>query len=403
MVSLRNIPIKNLKSNPGKTTAILIFTALMAAAVFGGTLIVRGMQQGLANVRTRLGADILVTPADAKNEFDAQTFLIQAEPGYFCMDASVLNEVRAVEGVDKASPQLFLASATASCCSAKLQIIAFDPDTDFTIQPWIRETFGGALKLGLLDVIVGANVTVYDDYILRLYNNDCRVIGQFAPTGSTLDNAVYTNFETIKVLIDSSFDTKLNKYQSFDTNDVISSVMISLKDGYDAENVAETIESTISGVSTATSKKMVSGIIESLNSISGTVRAFIVIFCLLGTLMTVLLFALMISERRKEFASLSIIGASKRILYRMVAEESAYVNLTGGLLGIILSAVLVLGFSNLIGQKLEIGFALPDAGQIIIFALFTLGLVMLAAILSALIAAKQVSSPDTGLILKEGE
>ena len=119
--------------------------------------------------------------------------------------------------------------------------------------------------------------------------------------------------------------------------------------------------------------------------------------------MTVLLFALMISERRKEFASLSIIGASKRILYRMVAEESAYVNLTGGLLGIILSAVLVLGFSNLIGQKLEIGFALPDAGQIIIFALFTLGLVMLAAILSALIAAKQVSSPDTGLILKEGE
>ena len=403
MVSLRNIPIKNLKSNPGKTTAILIFTALMAAAVFGGTLIVRGMQQGLANVRTRLGADILVTPADAKNEFDAQTFLIQAEPGYFYMDASVLNEVRAVEGVDKASPQLFLASATASCCSAKLQIIAFDPDTDFTIQPWIRETFGGALKLGLLDVIVGANVTVYDDYILRLYNNDCRVIGQFAPTGSTLDNAVYTNFETIKVLIDSSFDTKLNKYQSFDTNDVISSVMISLKDGYDAENVAETIESTISGVSTATSKKMVSGIIESLNSISGTVRAFIVIFCLLGTLMTVLLFALMISERRKEFASLSIIGASKRILYRMVAEESAYVNLTGGLLGIILSAVLVLGFSNLIGQKLEIGFALPDAGQIIIFALFTLGLVMLAAILSALIAAKQVSSPDTGLILKEGE
>ncbi|MBQ4512433.1 MAG: ABC transporter permease [Anaerolineaceae bacterium] len=403
MVSLRNIPIKNLKSNPGKTTAILIFTALMAAAVFGGTLIVRGMQQGLANVRTRLGADILVTPADAKNEFDAQTFLIQAEPGYFYMDASVLNEVRAVEGVDKASPQLFLASATASCCSAKLQIIAFDPDTDFTIQPWIRETFGGAQKLGLLDVIVGANVTVYDDYILRLYNNDCRVIGQFAPTGSTLDNAVYTNFETIKVLIDSSFDTKLNKYQSFDTNDVISSVMISLKDGYDAENVAETIESTISGVSTATSKKMVSGIIESLNSISGTVRAFIVIFCLLGTLMTVLLFALMISERRKEFASLSIIGASKRILYRMVAEESAYVNLTGGLLGIILSAVLVLGFSNLIGQKLEIGFALPDAGQIIIFALFTLGLVMLAAILSALIAAKQVSSPDTGLILKEGE
>ena len=150
--------MRNLKSYPGRTAAMLFFTILMAAVIFGGTLIVSGVNRGLDTVQARLGADILVTPEDAKNDFDAQRFLIQAEPGYFYMDSKKLDEILAIEGVEQASPQMFLASATASCCSAKLQIIAFDPETDFTIQPWIRETFGGAQKMGLLDIIVGANV-----------------------------------------------------------------------------------------------------------------------------------------------------------------------------------------------------------------------------------------------------
>ena len=403
MLSLNKLPLRNLKSHPGRTTAILIFVILMAAATFGGTLIVKGVNSGLETTRSRLGADILVTPADAKNEFDAQTFLIQAEPGYFYMDAGKLDEILTVEGVDKASPQMFLASATASCCSAKLQIIAFDPETDFTIQPWIRDTFGGAQKMGLMDIIVGANVTVYDDYILKLYNNDCHVIGQFAPTGSSLDNAVYTNFETIRVLIRSSFDNNLNKYQPFNTADVISTVMVKVKEGYDTNRVAEEIQKKVSDVSTATATNMVSGIVESLNSITRTVSIFSVIFWSIGLLMTVLLFALLIHERSREFASLRAVGASKNILSRIVSGEALTVNLIGALIGIILSALLIIGFSSLIGQKLGVGFLVPNAGQILPLALLSLASVLLAAVFSALIAVKQVSSIDAALVLKEGE
>ena len=99
MISLKNLPLRNLKSYPQRTAAILFFIILMAAATFGGTLIVRGVSSGLERVQSRLGADILVTPENAKNEFDAQTFLIQAEPGYFYMDAGKLDEILAVEGI----------------------------------------------------------------------------------------------------------------------------------------------------------------------------------------------------------------------------------------------------------------------------------------------------------------
>ena len=403
MLSLKNLPLRNLKSYPGRTAAILIFTVLMSIAVFGGTLITRGVKEGLSAVQSRLGADIMVTPDSAKNDFDAQTFLIQAEPGYFYMDAGKLDEILAVDGVEQASPQMFLASATASCCSAKLQIIAFDPDTDFTIQPWIKDTFGGARKMGLMDIMVGSNVTVYDDYILRLYDNECHVIGQFAPTGSSLDNAVYTDFDTIRVLINSSFDKKLNKYQPFNTDDVVSAVMIKVKPGYEIGSVAETIQNRVDGVNTATAANMVSGIVKSLDRISGIVRIFIIIFWGIGLSMTVLLFLMKIHERSREFASLRAMGASQRILSRIVAGEAVTENLLGGLIGIALASVLIIGFSGLIGQKLAIGFVIPPALHILLLGLFTLGVVMIAAVLSAVIAIRQVSRLDASLVLKEGE
>ncbi len=403
MLTLKNLPVKNLKSYPGRTIALLVFAGLMAAAVFGGMLIIGGLRQGLENVQSRLGADILVTPEDADNDFDAQTFLIQAEPGYFYMNASKLEQIRAVEGVETASPQMFLASATASCCSAKLQIIAFDPETDFTIQPWIRETFHGAQKLGLMDVIVGANVTVYDDHILRLYNNDCRVIGQFAPTGYSLDNAVYTNFETIKVLITSSFDTKLNKYQPFNTEDVISSVLVRVKTGYNAGEVANQIENSISGVSTTATKSMVSKIADSLSSISASAHVLTAIILFVGALMTILIFVMMINERSREYASLRAMGASRKIVSDIVVGEAVSVNLIGGLIGIIVSAIVIISFSGLIGEKLGIGFTLPSIGRIVIPAFFGIAVVLLAAVAACLAAIRRVNRLDVSLVLKEGE
>ena len=88
MISLKNLPWRNLKGYPGRTAALMLFAALMAFAVFGGTMMIGGVRNGLETVKSRLGADIMVTPESAKNEFDAQTVLLKAEPGYFYMDAS---------------------------------------------------------------------------------------------------------------------------------------------------------------------------------------------------------------------------------------------------------------------------------------------------------------------------
>lgn len=402
MVSLKNLPFRNLKGYAGRTVALVLFSMLMAVAIFGGTMVIGGVKNGLETVETRLGADIMVTPESAKNEFDAQTVLLQAEPGYFYMDKEKLNEIAEVEGIQKVSPQLYMASAKAGCCSARLQMIAFDPDTDFTIQPWIEDTYADT-QMGFMDVIVGSNVTIYDDRIIRFYDEECRIIGQFAPTGSTLDNCVYMNYETVKVLIEASFRKGLNIYSEYDPDDVISAVMVKAEPGADLEAIAEDIRRHVDGVSVATSKNMVSGIGDSLNRIAGAVSVFTVVFWTIGMLMTILIFAMLINERKREFASLAAMGASRKILSGIVTKEAMSVNLVGGAIGIVVSAVILIMFRDLIGQMLGVGFVLPQAGVMLLLAGAALLSVILAGAVSSAIAVRMISRMDASLVLKEGE
>lgn len=331
--------------------------------------------------------------------------LLKAEPGYFYMDASVVEEIRQIEGVEIASPQLFLASAKAGCCSTRVQMIAFDPATDFTIQPWLRDTHVSE-EMGLMDVVIGSTVdwtsAAYEN-VIRFYDMECHVVGQFSPTGSTLDSAVYMNFDTCKALIQACRNKGMFKYENLDADAVVSAVMIRVKSGFTIEAVASSIRDRVPGVSVATATNMVSGIADSLGRISGTVFMIIIVFWAIGMMMTVLIFTLMMNERKREFASLRAMGASRGILSGIVVKESLLVNLLGGLTGIALTSVILFSFSSLIAQSLSAGFLLPPMGTTVFLGAAALLSVLLAASLSAAVTVRKVNKMDASLVLKEGE
>ena len=402
MLSLSRLPWMNLRGYPVRTGTLMVFSMLMTMTIFGGTLVVQGIEHGLRTTQSRLGADIMVTPAEADTEFDAQTFLVSAEPSYFYMDVSTREAVAAVDGVEAASSQLFLASARASCCSGRYQVIAYDPSTDFTIQPWMSDAVGQT-QLGDNEVIVGANVLANDPNNFQLFDNTLTVVGQFDPTGSTLDNAVYMNFETAKKVIDSSLRKGLNKYSTLETDRIISSVMVKVAPGYDAEAVAAQIREQVPGVAVATSTKLVSGIAQSLDATSRTVTVLIGVAWGVGLLMITLMFVLMIVERRKEFATLIAAGAHRRMISRIIIHESLAVNIVGGVGGIVVSGVLLLSFSGLVRQSLGGGFLVPSLPTLALLALGALAAVGLVALVSSWIALRYVTTMDASLALKEGE
>ena len=402
MLSLARLPWMNLRGYPVRSGILAFFSMLMAMVMFGGTMIVCGIDRGLGTVESRLGADIMVTPADASSDFDAQAFLVGAEPSYFYMDEGVAGEVAGIDGVGAASPQLFLATARASCCSGRYQVIAFDPATDFTIQPWISDT-SGASSLGDMEVVVGANVGVSDPENFSLFGHRLRVVAQFDQTGSTLDNAVYANFDTARILIDSSLEKGLNKYTSLDTDHIISSVMVRVEPGRDVNAVASDIAARVPGVSVATSTTLVSGISRSLDNTSRTVTTLIALVWGVGLVMMTLMFVMMVVERKREFGTLLVVGAHKRLVSRVIALEAVILNAAGGALGILISGVLIVSFSGLVQQTIGTGFLVPSLAVIAALVALVLASMGLVALVSSWIALRCLNMADASALLKEGE
>ena len=93
---------------------------------------------------------------------------MQGVPAQFYMEEHYLSDLRGMAGVAHATPQFFLASAHAGCCSVAVQLIGFDPASDQTIQPWIRESYGGTVGYG--DILVGSGISVPADGMLTFYD-----------------------------------------------------------------------------------------------------------------------------------------------------------------------------------------------------------------------------------------
>ena len=124
---MKQLPLKNLLRRPGRTAALLIMVALLAFSMFGGSVVIRSLQNGLTSLEGRIGADVIVIPTTARSKINVKNILLDGTTGYFYMKSSWVDKVREVEGVEKVTAQLYLASQKADCCSISTQIIGFDP------------------------------------------------------------------------------------------------------------------------------------------------------------------------------------------------------------------------------------------------------------------------------------
>ena len=220
----RFLAVRNCRRNPSRTAALGLVAALLALAFFGGSLVVLSLQNGLNRFQERLGADILVLPKAAQADGGLEGVLVQGKPLQFYMEASRLAEIASLPGVERAAPQFFLTSANAGCCSVAVQLIGFDPATDFTIRPWLLESYAGDVGYG--DILCGSGISVPADRRLKFYNVPCRVVGRLSPTGTGMDTAVYANMETIRAMMKNAAELDFASFQGVDPEQAISAVLV---------------------------------------------------------------------------------------------------------------------------------------------------------------------------------
>ena len=393
-----SLPRRNLAGKPGRTAVLTLLTALLTLTVLGGSLIVSGLRKGLHSLEGRLGAEVMVVPYEATTQSKLEDIVLQGSTGYFYMDHAIYDKIAAREGVGQVSVQLFLASTSSGCCSIPVQIIGFDPETDFTVTPWIKRSRGG--QLGERDIVVGNDLNAFVGDTLTFYGVECRVAAKLDKTGTRFDTTVFTNLDTIKMLIQSSLDLHMNDFQKLNPEKAVSCVLINPADGFSAEEVVNDINLHVKKVRAIRTKEMISGVSDSLAGISSVTGILIAAVWVLVVIILLLVFTMSVNERRREFAVLRVTGASRGMLARCVIQEALTVGLTGGAAGIVLGLLIVLPFNSLIEETLGLPFLLPGAGRIAVLCGAALLIAAAVSAAASALSAYRISRLDPAVILR---
>lgn len=399
MKSIKGLPFVNLIKKPARSVALLFLSAFLALSAFGGSLAVMSLQNGVDSLESRLGADIIVVPYEAATKGTYESVILQGNPGAFYMRNSVLDEIsEEIEGVEQLSPQYFLVSAKAGCCSVRVQIIGFDPETDFSVQPWIERSRGGTPGDG--DVIVGSTVEVSTGDTIKLFDRQCRVIGQLERTGTELDTAIYCNVNTVKELMQAAQVKQLVDYNGSDPDKVISSVLIKVRGDYDIDDVTGDINLHVRGVKAIRAKSMISSVSDSLAGVSSAVGVLIAVIWVLSLIIMAIAFSMINNERKKEFAVLRVLGASRKRLSIIVFKEALMLTLAGSIGGILLTLLIGALFADTFTAAVGAPFLPPPFGTVAVIGVITVAATMLAGALTSAISAKKASKQDAGVILR---
>ncbi len=397
----QSLPLRNVARRPVKSLLLGFLVALLAFAVFGGLMLTAGLRSGMDSLDRRLGADIMVVPEEAAEAEDLQNIILQGSTGYFYMDRSRLDQVAALEGIKEISAQLYLASASAGCCTAKVQIMGFDPVTDFTIRPWVKDSCPD--DLGEREIIIGSDLSLEVGQTIKFYDVKCTVAGKLQKTGTHYDTCAFASNDTVKEFIAGSLGKQLNHYAGIDPEGVVSCILLNVEPGRDVKALADEIGLRVDGVTAIPTTSMVSGISDGLSGVSRTIGGLIAAVAVLAFAVMALAFGMMINERKREFAVLRVIGVSRKKLAGAVWKEVLLLCGAGGICGVLLGFLVIIPFNRLIGVTLELPFLLPGAAGILGYLLLALVIAVAAGSLASFWTVRKISRLDAGLILREGQ
>jgi putative ABC transport system permease protein len=359
---LPRLAAQNLGRRPARTALSALAVAVAIAAVFTTLVVRRGLADGLAAGFGRMGADLLIVPRQTL--VNLTPALLTAEPTPHTLDAGLIDVVAKLPGVELVTAQRsHRVEMPGRGHAHAVDLVSFDPRSDFTVLPWVVEKLDRPMRAG--DLIVGARRDEKMGSELSLFGQTLTVYAKLGLTGvGPFDRAVFVTPETFESL------TGAGTAQA-------SALLVRLRVGAKAEEVRFALADhpevkVVAGPSLFTSAR------HTLTALQSGAAFFTALLILASVLMVSVVFSAVLAERRRELGLLLAIGAKPRQLRRLVLAEAVMTTGLGGIVGLVLGAGLVLLFYRSLGYYYEtvaapVGWPPPET-----LALFATGCVALA-------------------------
>jgi len=381
--------------------SVLIAVCIMAISGFllTTTLMAKGQEHSLNVGLERLGSDITVVPVEKRSEAEA-AFLLGEPVSDAWMPEENLDKIARLEGVEQVSPQLYLQSLTgAACCAAwELFIIAIDPETDFTIQPWLKEKLNKPLGFG--ELVGGQFVFVPEETgVLMLYGVDLDLIANLEPTGTGLDQTAFISFETAQFMARESITKAMMPLEIPEGK--ISAIQVKVQPGYSVDDVATHIAQEISGIYTITSLGITRTVQHQTAGLFRALWTTMIIIWVVASLLMGLVFFMMVNERRREIGTLRALGASRKFIFRLFLTESAILALGGGIAGVVVATMFVRFFGQFLTLTTEAPLLMPPLTSLLGFVFACLALALVVALPALVYPAIRASRIDPAEAMRE--
>jgi len=275
------------------------------------------------------------------------------------------------------------------------RIVAYNPETDFIINPWLQKSLGRPLLPG--EAIAGAGTSEnlglgLLDVEATIFNNRFKIVGVLEKTGTGLDHALFMTEENLKNII-ASGKSPLRKGE-------ISIIFTKLKKGYDPDYVGRVLEGEIPEVDVVARSNMGEKFINTLADINKIFLLTTLLASILTTFLVWAIFSAIANERSKEIGIMRALGAKETHIVKLYLIEVLVLGLLGSLIGVMIGTYLAVMLTGTFSLLKNISAGLTG-GQQAIIALGGLLVGTVICVAGAMMPINRIKKMEPLLVIKE--
>jgi putative ABC transport system permease protein len=354
-ISFLSVALKNLKRKPFRTGILIFAIGLFVSLLVFAASFTISVTSSIDRAAQRLGADLIVVPVGARTE--TQEYLLESRKTSSYMPRGIIKRVAEIEGVTALTHQTYISSISGMCCDIiPTGIVAFDPDTDFIVKPWLNKAIGRELERG--EAIAGASTSENVGLGLlqmeaTIFNQRFSIVGTLEATGTGLDNALFMTEESLKDIIAGGTSPLYD--------DEISVIFVKLERGLDPDYMGRVVEGRIVEVDVVTRSRMGSRFLDILADINKIFLVTIGLSSLLTIFLVWSIFSAIANERSREIGIMRAIGAKESHIVRLFLLEVFLLGLAGSIFGAVTGTLLtsLLADSFTLIKSISAGLRLP--------------------------------------------
>ena len=393
-IGISSLVLHNITARPFRHTVLVLCVAAVVSLLVSAAVIEKSSTHGVKIGIKRLGADLVAVPRGLQSEI--MTSFLTGKAEIFYMDNDIRKKINEFSFVESTSVQVYLKSLTgASCCSAwDVFLIGFDPDSDFTISPWLSSRLKRKLKED--EILVGAAIDVPAGSRFKFYGKDFIVAGRLDPGSMGLDTSI---FIPIKSIYSMAAESSKKAEKTLDIKpDWISAVLIKLKPaekgGIPPWKAAFEIEKKLNEISVLKPADIIEKVRKNLGGVISSLRSISFGIWPVAAILMALLFGMAANERKTEIGIMRAMGATRFFVFKMFVLESLFITLAGTAAGIIISSIVLASFSRLIALSLEVNFSMPPTVEIFLLFLTASFLAIITGIAASIVPAYRAATME---------